>query len=58
MLIKLLEQRKQQKELLPAMYNNIIQMFLKLDDLSNAKKYSAEMAEVYGQGIPIFGNNV
>ncbi len=38
---------KKQNTVILAMYNNIIHMFLKLDDLSNAQKYSAEMLQMY-----------
>jgi len=37
---------KKQNDVILAMYNNIIQMFLKLDDLVNAQKYSAEMSQM------------
>ena len=38
---------KKQNTTILAMYNNIVHMFLKLDDLKNAQKYSAEMLQAY-----------
>jgi pentatricopeptide repeat protein len=43
--LEILEKMKKQNTTIPAMYNNIVQMFLKLDDLKNAQKYSAEMLQ-------------